>query len=40
MYDGSEYRGVAREDVEEQAKYAGVPVWKWVMAAIMLPTVF
>ncbi len=40
MYDGIEYRGFAQEDVEELAKYSGVPVWKWVMAAIMLPTVF
>ena len=40
MYDGIEYRGFAQEDVEELAKYSGVPVWKWVMPAIILPTVF
>lgn len=27
MFDGIEYRGFAHEDVEELAKYAGVPVW-------------
>lgn len=27
MYDGIEYRGFAQEDVEELAKYSGVPVW-------------
>ena len=30
MYDGIEYCGFAQEDVEELAKYSGVPVWKWV----------
>ena len=27
MYDGIEYRGFAQADVEELARYAGVPVW-------------
>lgn len=27
MFDGIEYRGFAHHDVEELAKYAGVPVW-------------
>jgi ornithine carbamoyltransferase len=27
MYDGIEYRGYAQEQVEELARYAGVPVW-------------
>ncbi|PWG01064.1 ornithine carbamoyltransferase [Levilactobacillus bambusae] len=27
MFDGIEYRGFAHKDVEELAKYAGVPVW-------------
>src|SRR6185312_13515386 len=27
MYDGIEYRGFAQTDVEELARYAGVPVW-------------
>lgn len=27
MYDGIEYRGFAQEQVEELARYAGVPVW-------------
>src|SRR5579859_5000214 len=27
MYDGIEYRGYAQTDVEELARYAGVPVW-------------
>lgn len=27
MFDGIEYRGFAHSDVEELAKYAGVPVW-------------
>lgn len=27
MYDGIEYRGFAQEEVEELARYAGVPVW-------------
>ena len=27
MYDGIEFRGFAQEDVEELAKYSGVPVW-------------
>ena len=27
MYDGIEYRGYAQPIVEDQAKYAGVPVW-------------
>ena len=27
MYDGIEYCGFAQEDVEELAKYSGVPVW-------------
>lgn len=27
MYDGIEYRGYAQADVEELARYAGVPVW-------------
>jgi len=27
MYDGIEFRGFAHEDVEELARYAGVPVW-------------
>jgi ornithine carbamoyltransferase len=27
MYDGIEFRGFAQQDVEDLAKYAGVPVW-------------
>ena len=27
MYDGIEFRGFAHQDVEDLAKYAGVPVW-------------
>lgn len=27
MFDGIEYRGFAHRDIEELAKYAGVPVW-------------
>jgi ornithine carbamoyltransferase len=27
MYDGIEFRGFAQADVEELARYAGVPVW-------------
>ena len=27
MYDGIEYRGFKQEDVEDLAKYSGVPVW-------------
>src|SRR2546430_13415455 len=27
MYDGIEYRGYEQEQVEELARYAGVPVW-------------
>lgn len=27
MFDGIEYRGFAQKDVEELAKYSGVPVW-------------
>ena len=27
MFDGIEYRGVKQEDVEDLAKYSGVPVW-------------
>jgi ornithine carbamoyltransferase len=27
MYDGIEFRGYAQDDVEELARYAGVPVW-------------
>ena len=27
MYDGIEYRGSSQDDVEELARYAGVPVW-------------
>jgi ornithine carbamoyltransferase len=27
MYDGIEFRGFAHQDVEELARYAGVPVW-------------
>jgi ornithine carbamoyltransferase len=27
MYDGIEYRGFAQDDVEELARYSGVPVW-------------
>ena len=28
MFDGIEYRGFS-QNVEELAKHAGVPVWKW-----------
>ena len=27
FFDGIEYRGYAQKNVEELAKYAGVPVW-------------
>ena len=27
MFDGIEYRGFAQKDVEDLAKYSGVPVW-------------
>ena len=27
MFDGIEYRGFKQEDVEDLAKYSGVPVW-------------
>jgi len=27
MYDGIEYRGFTQAEVEELARYAGVPVW-------------
>ena len=30
MYDGIEYRGYDQSIVEELARCAGVPVWKWV----------